>query len=172
VTPGKRKSRYNDLLNKPIQLTRPKWPKLGLWLDDEEIRRQAEPTWLERFDLLRAHYGISPEDPQQWRKLALCLISDHEPRRLGAFLKSYGSKVKYPRYWQDLAICLACDHALGLRILRPKPGRPTKWSIEQAREFVRITDDLKKKGRPFKYASPTATDAGAVFDERLRRLHG
>ena len=137
----KRKSRYRDALTKPLQLKR---PELGLWLHHEEIRRQAEPAWLERFDQLRAHYDIGPEDREHWKKLALCLIADHERGNLGVFLKSYGSEVKDPRYWQGLAICLACDHVPGLRML-PPAGRPTKWSTERAREFVRITDELKKK---------------------------
>jgi hypothetical protein len=63
---------------------------VGLWLHEDEIRRQAGRAWSKNFDLLRAHYGIGPEDPEHWQKLALCLISDHERRTLGVFLKSYG----------------------------------------------------------------------------------
>ena len=75
---------------------------------------------------------------------------------VGVFLKSYGSEVKDPKYWQELAICLACDHVPGLRML-PPAGRPTKWSTERAREFVRITDELKKKkGRRLKDAASEA----------------
>jgi hypothetical protein len=142
---GKRKSRYGDVLQKPIQLQR---PELGLWLHKDEMRRQSERAWLERFDSLKAHYGIGAEDPESWQKLALCLISDHERGRLGVFLKSYGSEVKDPRYWQGLAICLARDHVPGLTMLPPKPGRPGEWSIERAQEFVRLTDDDLKKNGP------------------------
>jgi hypothetical protein len=149
----KRKSRYRDALTKPLQLKR---PELGLWLHHEEIRRQAEPAWLERFDQLRAHYDIGPEDREHWKKLALCLIADHERGNLGVFLKSYGSEVKDPKYWQELAICLACDHVPGLKMLPPKTGRPSKWSIKLAREFVRITDELKKKGSKLKDAASEA----------------
>src|SRR5262249_42113679 len=148
----KRKSRYRDALTKPLQLKR---PELGLWPHHEEIRRQAEPAWLERFDQLRAHYDIGPEDREHWKKLALCLIADHERGNLGVFLKSYGSEVKDPKYWQGLAICLACDHVPGLRRL-PPVGRPTEWSTERAREFVRITDELKKKGRRLRDAASEA----------------
>ena len=140
----KRKSRYRDALTKPLQLKR---PELGLWLHHEEIRRQAEPAWLERFDQLRAHYDIGPEDSEHWKKLALCLIADHERGNLGVFLKSYGSEVKNPKYWQELVI-LACDHVPGLKRFLPKTGRPQKLSIKLAQEFVRLTNDLKKKGRP------------------------
>jgi hypothetical protein len=80
------------------------------------------------------------------------LIADHERGNLGVFLKSYGSEAKDPKYWQGLAICLACDHVPGLKRLPPKPGRPLKWSIKLAQEFVRLTDDLIKKGHPLKYA--------------------
>jgi len=83
----KRKARYPDVLKKPIQLKR---LEVGLWLHVEELRRQAGRAWSKNFDLLRAHYGIGPEDPEHWQKLALCLISDHERRTLGVFLKSYG----------------------------------------------------------------------------------
>jgi hypothetical protein len=141
VAARKRKSRYRDVLTKPIQLKR---PELGLWLHKDEIRRQAERAWLERFDSLRSYYGIRPGDPEHWKKLALCLIADHERGKLGVFLKRYGSEVKDPKYWQGLAICLACDHVPGLKMLPPKPGRPPNWNIGRAREFVRITDDLKK----------------------------
>jgi hypothetical protein len=146
---GKRKSRYPDVLMKPIQLQR---PELGLWLHGDEIRHQTERVRSERFDLLKAHYGIGVEDPEHWQKLALCLISDHERGRLGVFLKSYGSEVKDPKYWQWLAICLACDHVPGLKVLPPKTGRPREWNIKLAQEFVRVTDDLKKNGRPLKQA--------------------
>jgi len=149
----KRKSRYRDALTKPLQLKR---PELGLWPHHEEIRRQAERAWLKNFDLLKAHYGIGPEDPEHWQKLALCLISDHVNGTLGLFLKNYGSEVKDPKYWQRLAICLACDHVPGLKMLPPKPGRPSKWNIKLAREFVRITNELKKKGRKLKDAAREA----------------
>jgi hypothetical protein len=159
---GKRKSRYCDVLRKPIQLKR---PGLGLWLHGDEIRHQTERVWSERFDLLRAHYGIGAEDPEHWQKLALCLISDHERGRLGVFLKSYGSKVKDTKYWQELAISLACDHVPGLKMLPPKTGRPREWSIERAQEFVRVTDDLKKNGHPLRRAVRKAAKAMGLSSE-------
>src|SRR5262245_53877144 len=122
---GKRKSSYRGLLKKPIQLKR---PELGLWLHEDEIRRQAGRAWSKKFDLLKTHYGIDPEDPEHWQKLTLCLISDYEHGTLGVFLKSYGSKVKDPKYWQGLAISLACDSVLGLKMLPPKTGRPREWT--------------------------------------------
>src|SRR5262249_7091216 len=105
---------YRGVLTKPIQLKR---PELGLWLSGEEIRRQAERVWLERFDSLRAHYRISAEDPEHWQKLALCLVSDRVPGKLGVFLKGYGIRAKDPGYWQGLALCLASDHVPGLKML-------------------------------------------------------